>query len=92
MNIETLKLSAVRNYRNQLLRESDWLILPDSPLPPSLKPAWIEYRQYLRDLPRLIDLSGDTWTDDVMKDRILASPPLKEPVPQPAPEPEKEPS
>jgi len=77
MNIEILKMSAVRNYRGRLLKESDWVMLEDSPLPPTLKPAWIDYRQYLRDLPTLIDLSGDVWTDDILKNKVLPPPPLK---------------
>jgi hypothetical protein len=39
---------AIRCYRNQLLLESDWTQLEDSPVD---KSVWAEYRQQLRDLP-----------------------------------------
>ena len=38
----------IREYRNQLLRESDFAILPDVQ---TNKSAWQVYRQRLRDLP-----------------------------------------
>ena len=42
----------MRNARNQLLVESDWAMIPDTPTD---KTAWAEYRQQLRDFPA-------TWT------------------------------
>lgn len=45
-------LNRMRMYRNILLNESDWTVLPDSPLD---KVAWATYRQALRDFP-------STWT------------------------------
>jgi hypothetical protein len=39
---------AVRCYRNQLLLESDWTQLVDSPVDTTV---WATYRQQLRDLP-----------------------------------------
>ena len=38
----------MRNARNQLLVESDWAMIPDTPTD---KTAWAEYRQALRDFP-----------------------------------------
>ena len=37
--------------RNQLLSESDWTQLPDSPLTTEKKTEWATYRQQLRDMP-----------------------------------------
>lgn len=33
-----------------LLNESDWVMLPDSPLTDSERQEWVQWRQYLRDL------------------------------------------
>lgn len=41
----------LRTYRNELLAQSDWTILPDSPVD---KTAWATYRQALRDLPSTV--------------------------------------
>lgn len=40
----------IRNKRNELLKESDWTLAVDSPLPDSKKAEWATYRQELRDL------------------------------------------
>lgn len=40
----------LRVKRNQLLAQSDWAVLPDSPLSDSDKTAWQTYRTNLRDL------------------------------------------
>lgn len=40
----------IRGIRNRLLSESDWTMLPDSPV--SNKQAWEIYRQALRELPQ----------------------------------------
>jgi|FrelakmetLWP11LW_1041352.scaffolds.fasta_scaffold02444_2 hypothetical protein len=76
MNIDfdALKLEAVRNFRNQLLKNSDWIVLPDSPVSLDKRQEWIVYRQYLRDLPENIDLSGNVWTDEIMQSKILPPP------------------
>ena len=37
--------------RNNLLAESDWTQMPDSPLTDAQKASWATYRQSLRDLP-----------------------------------------
>lgn len=41
---------AIKNYRNKQLAESDWTDLPNSPV--KNKPAWIRYRQSLRDITK----------------------------------------
>ena len=46
-NLTNAKWEEVRNYRNALLRESDWRALSDV----TLSDAWRTYRQELRDIP-----------------------------------------
>ena len=46
-NFTNAKWAEVRNYRNALLRESDWRALSDV----TLSDAWRTYRQELRDIP-----------------------------------------
>jgi hypothetical protein len=43
--------TAIRSKRNQLLRDSDFTQMPDSPLSQDKKDSWAAYRQELRDLP-----------------------------------------
>lgn len=48
-------LSDVRYKRNQLLKESDWIVsVPDAPFTDAQKKAWIAYRQKLRDITKKI--------------------------------------
>ena len=44
-------LEILRNKRNELLKQSDWTQVNDSPLSDSKKQEWATYRQSLRDLP-----------------------------------------
>lgn len=46
----TVTWQEIKNYRNKLLLESDWTDLPNSPV--SNRPAWIAYRQRLRDITK----------------------------------------
>ena len=65
-DITQMLLQAVRHRRNQLLSDSDWTVLPDSPKD---KNAWEVYRQQLRDItndPRIDQLTG--WDDQVALD------------------------
>ena len=41
----------IRLRRQGLLSESDWTVMPDSPLTTAKKNQWKTYRQALRDLP-----------------------------------------
>lgn len=50
MNPHEYELVA-RLLRQVLLNESDWLMLPDSPLDDEMKQQWIVWRQAMRDLP-----------------------------------------
>lgn len=49
-------MQALREMRDVLLRESDWVMLPDCQLPRDIIDQWIIWRQYMRDLPALADL------------------------------------
>jgi hypothetical protein len=42
--------SANRATRNQLLSDSDWTQMPDSPLTDEAKALWVTYRTALRDI------------------------------------------
>ena len=44
-------LEILRLKRDALLKESDWTLMPDSPLSNAKKTEWATYRQSLRDLP-----------------------------------------
>ena len=46
------ELDYLRDYRNNLLRESDWTQAVDSPLSDSKKAEWKTYRQSLRDITK----------------------------------------
>ena len=46
-----LTLDEFREWRNSLLNETDWTVLPDSPLSAEKQAEWKTYRQKLRDLP-----------------------------------------
>ena len=41
----------MRAWRDDLLRQSDWTQMADSPLTDSKKTEWATYRQALRDFP-----------------------------------------
>lgn len=43
--------AAHRATRNELLAESDWTQMPDSPLADEAKTSWATYRTALRNLP-----------------------------------------
>jgi hypothetical protein len=51
----------LRNTRNALLMDSDWTQMEDSPLSEEKKAAWKNYRQELRDLTDIDDLSSIVW-------------------------------
>ena len=53
-------MGMVRDYRDQLLQESDYTQLPDVPLTPAQVEQWRVYRQALRDYPQQINVSE--WT------------------------------
>jgi len=50
--------NAIRSARNELLKDSDWTQLSDSPVD---KTAWATYRQALRDITKQPDPFNITW-------------------------------
>ena len=50
--VESSILNVVRIDRDKLLAESDWTVMPDSPLSTSKQNEWKTYRQSLRDIPQ----------------------------------------
>lgn len=54
-------LENLRSTRNTLLTDSDWTQLDDSPLSEEKKTEWKNYRQILRDLTDLDDLTSIVW-------------------------------
>lgn len=45
------KLEIIRDMRDGLLEDSDWMMTTDSPLTDEKRTEWQTYRQALRDLP-----------------------------------------
>ena len=54
-------LENLKTTRNTLLTDSDWTQLDDSPLSEEKKTEWKNYRQALRDLTSLDDLTSIVW-------------------------------
>jgi len=54
-------LENLRTARNILLAETDWTQTGDSPLSEDKKTEWKNYRQALRDLTDLDDLTSIVW-------------------------------
>jgi hypothetical protein len=48
-------MEAMRFMRDVLIKECDWTQLPDCQLPQETRDQWTLWRQYLRDLPDLLD-------------------------------------
>ena len=46
---------ALRDIRDVLLKESDWIQNSDTNIPDDVRQQWFEYRQALRDFPKLFD-------------------------------------
>ena len=44
------QLNSIRRIRERLLQQSDWVVLPYSPITGSKLDEWITYRQALRDI------------------------------------------
>ena len=54
---KALELDRIRRERLQLLIDTDWTQLPDTPVTPSEKKKYRKYRQYLRDLPEMVNIN-----------------------------------
>ena len=55
---DAAQAESVRSQRTQLLKDSDWTQLDDTPFDNAKKMAWSNYRQALRDIP---DQAGFPW-------------------------------
>lgn len=53
MKWEELKKVEMREERNQLLKDSDYVMLQDFPLTEEKKVEWVKYRADLRDFPAI---------------------------------------
>ena len=70
---DTEEMRQLRGHRNMLLTNSDWTVMPDSPLSDSKQTEWKTYRQSLRDITKtanpkmrtdisnMIDIKSVTW-------------------------------
>lgn len=56
-------LEGIRQKRDSLLKESDYVDLPNTPLDPEVKAQWITYRQQLRDFPGTCDPVNPVWPE-----------------------------
>jgi len=56
--------AVIRNQRNQMLKDTDWTQVEDSPVD---KTAWATYRQELRDITMQDDSFDITWPKDPLK-------------------------
>ncbi len=62
--LQAQALENVRDWRDQLLQESDYTQLPDVPISPADLARWRAYRQALRNYPQQInagDWSAPPW-------------------------------
>ena len=67
-------LDYVRKRRNALLYSCDWTQLPDAPLTPAQRSAWVVYRQSLRDMMATLAWNQSTWPtppDDSIENSTL---------------------
>jgi len=60
-----LLLGDIRRERNKIIFQSDWAILPDSPLTEAEKTEVRTYRTALRNLPANLDMTTISSLDDV---------------------------
>ena len=56
-----IKLLQVRNERNSLLSETDWVVTKASETGVAVSDDWKTYRQALRDVPSQSDPDNITW-------------------------------
>tara|TARA_B100000963_G_C22605303_1_gene662192 strand:- start:39 stop:320 length:282 start_codon:yes stop_codon:yes gene_type:complete len=56
-----IKWKQVRNARNRLLRQTDWVVTKASETGVAVSDDWKTYRQALRDVPTQSDPDNITW-------------------------------
>jgi hypothetical protein len=54
----------VRKQRNQLLKDSDYIMVSDAPITTEKKEEWTTYRQSLRDIPQTFSNPDDVTYPD----------------------------
>jgi len=59
--VDNARWGVVRKKRDDLLLESDWVVLPHSPITGSNLNEWIQYRQDLRDVTNQSNPFEITW-------------------------------
>ena len=59
--VDNARWGMVRKKRDDLLLESDWVVLPHSPITGSNLNEWIQYRQDLRDVTNQSNPFEITW-------------------------------
>ena len=64
--VEVIDYAGANRYtRNDLLKETDWTQVPDSPLTAAKRAEWVTYRQDLRNLPENVPTFTTTYlTED----------------------------
>lgn len=63
--LEEKRFRFMERTRHNLLFQTDWTQMPDSPLSDELKAQYAEYRQLLRDIPETIDWENITSSADI---------------------------
>ncbi len=58
-------LNEIRTERNRILMQSDWALMPDSPLSDEQKEEMRAYRKALRDFPSTLDMTQVMSPQDV---------------------------
>lgn len=58
--INEIAWKALREERNRLLKETDWVVLPDVEISQTLKNKLLEYRRLLRNIPQS-DIDPETY-------------------------------
>jgi hypothetical protein len=63
-SLDATQAKSVREQRNNLVAESDWTQLDDTPITNAKKLEWAAYRQALRDIPTQAGFPWDvTWPE-----------------------------
>lgn len=57
------KFHAMRFIRDILLKECDWVVMPDSPISSDAKAEWITWRQWMRDITTHIPVVNNDYVE-----------------------------
>ncbi len=57
INLQSITWKEIKSTRDFFLKECDWVDLPNTPL--KNRPAWLRYRQELRDIPQTYSSPAD---------------------------------